>query len=101
MQLRSLTIFATGVVNRKETSHKTLICMRPENPVLVPFDRATTAVWIVHKQTVVLNVTDGGAYLKSRAIDFSSYSTETRRRAYAGRQDMALIFFRLEILKSV
>ena len=73
MHFRSLTIFTSGVINRKKTSHNTLICVRPENPVLVPFDWATTAVWIVQKQTVVLNKTDGGADLKSRANNLSSH----------------------------
>ena len=100
MQLRSLTIFATGVVNRKETSHKTLICVRPENPVLVPFDRTTTAVWIVHKQTVVLNVTDGGADLKSRAIDFQAIQLKQEGGHTLGDKTW-YYFFRLEILKSV
>ena len=84
--LKSLTIFATGVINRKETSHKTSIRVRPENPVLVPFDWTTTTVRIVHEQTVVLDVTDGRAELKSRANNFSSHWTEKRRQTYAGRQ---------------
>jgi len=87
MQLKSLTIFATGIVNRKETSHKTLICVRPENPVLVPFDWTTTMVWIVQEQTIVMNVTDGGTDLKSRANNSSS---EVRRQAHADRQEMVL-----------
>jgi len=57
--------------------------VRPENPVLVPFDWTTATVWIVQKQTVVLNVTDGGTDLKSRANNVSSNSTEARRHAYA------------------
>ena len=100
MQLGSLTIFTSGVVNRKETSHKTLICVRPENPVLVPFDWTTTAVRIVQKQTVVLNKTDRGADLKRGTNKISRHSTEARRWAYAGRQDMVL-FFRLEKIKSI
>lgn len=87
MQLKCLTIFTPGVINRKETSHKTLISVRPENPVLVPFDWTTTAVWIVQEQTVVMNVTDGGADLKSRANNSSSHSTEARRQAYDGRNE--------------
>lgn len=97
MQLKSLTIFATGIVNRKKTSHKTLICVRPENPVLVPFDWTTTMVWIVQEQTIVMNVTDGGTDLKSRANNSSS---EARRQAHVDRQEMVLCF-RLLKLKGV
>jgi len=39
--------------------------MRAENPVLVPFDWITTVLWTFEKQKVVLNVTDGGTYLKT------------------------------------
>ena len=62
----SLTIFATGVINGEETSHKTLICVRPENPVLVPFDWITAVLWIFEEQKVVLNVPDGRTYLKNK-----------------------------------
>lgn len=68
------TIFASGVVNGQKTSHKTLISVGPESPVLVPFDWTTTALWPIQEQTVVLKVTDGGTYLKKTRHQLSNWT---------------------------
>ena len=64
--LHYLTIFSNGFVNGEETSDKALIGVRPEGPILMPFQSTIARFWHRHAQPVMLNTSKGGTDLKKR-----------------------------------